>query len=302
MNQKWILAFYSIPSKPEKNRVKIYRKLQKHGALALKDGVYILPFTPDNYEFFTWLRGEVALFDGSMNFTTVEKLDTMSDDELIASFIALATSTYEAIAEKISSLITPTDEAYAQNLKKLIKEFEAIVEHDYFGSPKGKELKKELQLLQEVLWQESHMAPMVPKRDIMEYQNKIWQTRPRPFVDRMASVWLIKNFIDKEARFIFNEMIDPFAISFDMQDATISHIGDFCTFEVLLKSFSLENEALLEIAKLVHNLDINDDKYHAPHAEGIRLILSSIRETSKDDDEIIKKSGTIFDYIVKNQH
>lgn len=302
MNQKWILAFYSIPSKPEKNRVKIYRKLQKHGALALKDGVYILPFTPDNHEFFTWLRGEIALFDGSMNFATVEKLDTISDDELMASFVALATSAYEVIVDKISSLGTPADDSYAQNLKKIIKEFQTIEEHDYFGSPKSKELKKELQLLQEVLWQENHIAPAVPKRDIMEYQDKIWQTRPRPFVDRMASAWLIKNYIDKEAKFIFSQEIDSSAISFDMQDATISHIGDLCTFEVLLKSFSLENEALLNIAKLIHNLDINDDKYHTPHAEGIKLILSSIRETSKDDYEIIKKSGTIFDYIVKNPH
>ncbi len=134
-----------------------------------------------------------------------------------------------------------------------------------------------------------------------DYQNRVWQTRKKPFVDRMASAWLIKRYIDPDATFIYGDAIDTSKeniITYDMNQATFTHIGDLCTYEVLLQSFQLhENIVLQNIGKIIHNLDLNDDKYITPEAEGIKMILSAIRNSEKDDNAILEKSYEIFDYL-----
>ncbi|MGZ5208999.1 MAG: chromate resistance protein ChrB domain-containing protein, partial [Sulfuricurvum sp.] len=120
------------------------------------------------------------------------------------------------------------------------------------------------------------------------------------FVDRMASAWLIRTFIDPKAQFIFDSTIDETQeniITYDMDCATFTHVGDLCTFEVLLYSFSINDDGVRHIAKIIHNLDLNDEKYSTPEAAGIKLILSSIRNSGCNDLDILNKSNEIFDYL-----
>ena len=142
----------------------------------------------------------------------------------------------------------------------------------------------------------------IVKRHTADFKGKTWVTRKRPFIDRIASAWLIRKFIDKKAIFGFideNEIktLDKDAIIFDMVDGEFTHVGELCTFEVLLKSFGLKDKALVVIAEIVHQLDLQDGKYRNPTAEGLRDILNGIRKTVNDDHEAIEKGMSIFEML-----
>ncbi len=312
----WILMFYSMPSKPERNRLRIYRRLQKEGTLSLKDGVHILPFSDDKYELFQWLSQEIKGLDGEMNFVVIEKIEMIENIDVIALFQAQAEASYSEVEQKIKKITVDLslledksdiemEHTLKQIFKKIVRDFDLLYKIDYFYSSKGETLKAMIQNIQnkfesglEVLSNASRFV--IPLYEIAQYQNKIWQTRTSPFVDRMASAWLISKQIDLNAKFIFSDTIDtsnPDIITYDMNEANFTHIRNLCTFEVLLKSFGIEDDILNAIARVVHTLDINDDKYISPQADGIKLILSAIRSNSSNDDEILKKSSEIFDYL-----
>lgn len=306
----WILMFYSMPSKPERNRLRIYRKLQKEGTLALKDGVHLLPFSEDAQEFFMWLHQEIKTLGGEMHFSIIEKFETLRGEDIVTLFKLQAEASYDTIEQSVKKLnselslekTTPKQEQiFEQQIKKVVRDFEEIRAMDFFASDKGKTVRESIQSLQTKL----HSAPL-PKPTIQlcqaqDYQNRVWQTRKKPFVDRMASAWLIKRHIDSNATFFFDDTIDiskQNIITYDMSGATFTHVGDLCTYEVLLQSFLLHGDVALEkIGKIVHNLDLNDDKYITPEADGIKMILSAIRNNEKDDNAIIEKSHEIFDYL-----
>lgn len=298
--------FYSMPSKPERDRIRIYRRLQKEGTLSLKDGVHILPFSDERYEFFQWLSQEIKTLGGEMQFVTIEKIELMENSDIIALFHMQAEGSYSTVEERIKAFrINVTQEHETrQNLKKIIRDFDALYAIDFFHSLKGEALQKAIQVAQnkvESAFESSATSePIIAQCNIADYQAKQWQTRTRPFVDRMASAWLIQKYIDSEAEFIFANTIDTSntnIVTYDMNDADFTHIGDLCTFEILLKSFNIQDNTLDNIAKIIHNLDINDDKYLTPEAEGIKLILTAIRANATDDLDILTKSSEIFEYL-----
>jgi len=131
---------------------------------------------------------------------------------------------------------------------------------------------------------------------------KTWVTRAKPFVDRMASAWLIKKFIDKDAGFKFIReqtvrQLDKRTIAFDIRDAEFTHSGDMCTFETLIKTFGIKDKAVKKIAGLVHDLDIKDDKFNVPEARGIEEILIGIRRTATNDSEALEKGMNVFEML-----
>jgi hypothetical protein len=316
MNPAWILMFYSMPSKPERNRLRMWRRLQKEGTLSLKDGVHLLPYSEDRYELFQWLSQEIKALGGEMQFVTIEKIEMMNNEEIITLFHLQSEGAYVNIEQKIknithelSSLDRPInseqEHTYRQIIKKIINDFDPLFAIDFFHSEKGRVLKKAIQHVQvklESFLESNEVAvqAIVPLLNIGHYHGKQWQTRTRPFVDRMASAWLIKKFIDTNAKFIFLNTIDKSnddIVTYDMDQANFTHIGDLCTFEVLIKAFNIHDESVEAIGKIIHTLDCNDDKYITPEAEGIKLVLTGIRNNAGNDYEILIKSDEIFDYL-----
>lgn len=293
-----------MPSKPERNRLRIYRRLQKEGTLSLKDGVHLLPYSEDRYELFQWLSQEIKTLEGEMHFVTIEKIERLKNSEIIALFKNQAEESYTEIEKRISSFSIDREKEHESRmiLKKIVRDFEALHTIDFFHSPKGDMLKKAIQSIQ-VSFESSTIKAIVSLCNMDDYKRKKWQTRPKPFVDRMASAWLIRKFIDPEAHFIFASTVDEAIkdiITYDMDKATFTHIGDLCTFEVLVLAFSIEDGRVHHMAKIIHNLDLNDEKYITPEAEGIKLILSAIRRNEHDDIGILKKSDQIFDYLYQS--
>jgi hypothetical protein len=314
----WLLFFYTLPSKPVRNRMTVWRKLLKAGSLPFKGSVYILPYTEEHHEFLTWLVSEVLSLKGEGSFVSVDKIETIDNQQIISLFNEQRETGYQRILKGIDEIerkISSTKIGGAAHDKKNITDqirkyqrgYEEIQEIDFFASQVGMEVKKRLNRIYSMIKsisgteKKKHTVSISPAR-IEEYQDKTWATRKKPFVDRFASAWLIKKFIDKNASFTFIdekdlENMSKDVIPFDIRGGRFTHEGDLCTFEVLTKSFNLKDKTLRKIAEIVHELDMKDEKFRTPEAKGIEDILSGIRKTVKDDHEALRKGMTIFELL-----
>ena len=314
----WLLFFYTLPSKPVRNRMTVWRKLLKAGALSFKGSVYILPHTEEHYEFLTWLVSEVLSLKGEGSFVRVEKTETIDNRQIISLFNEQRETDYQHILKEFDEIerkITGTRIGGASQDKKNItnqirkcqRDFEDIRKIDFFVSKRGLEVEIRLDriitTLKGLLETEiNNSAVIVAPARIEDYQHKTWVTRKRPFVDRFASAWLIKKFIDKNASFDFIDEKDldnmnKDVIPFDIRGGRFTHAGNLCTFEVLMKSFSLKDKTLRKIAEIVHELDLKDDKFRTSEAKGIEDILSGIRKTAKDDSGSLEQGMAIFEML-----
>ena len=315
----WLLFFYTVPSKPVSNRMKVWRKLMKTGAVQLKGAVYILPFNDEHYEILQWLVSEISEMKGEGAFTRIEHIDTMKDSEIIALFDRQRTDDYRATGKTLDDLErrlgsirqggkAKNIDGLSEQFGKLLKEFEEVRRIDFFSSKEGATLNERIKRVSAELKKlsgaetEKERPFTVSARALDAYQGKIWVTRKRPFIDRMASAWLIRRFIDNSASFDFIDEEDKDAVSknsvvFDMRGGEFTHVGDLCTFEVLIKSFGLKDKYLKKMAEIVHDLDVKDGKYGAAEATGLEDILIGIRKTAKDDGDALEKGMQVFEML-----
>ncbi len=320
--QGWLLFFYSIPSKPVSGRMKIWRKLARAGAVQLKGAVYILPLTDEHYEFFQWLVSEVESLGGEAAFTSVGKIDSMPDKDIIDFFATRRNEEYQAITRTVEDMETRINSlrkgSRSQNLKhlseqitKVYRSFEEVQKTDFFLSSKGKALRARIDTLNAVIkgFSDTRSAkgiPSVVRKRLEDYQGKIWVSRKKPFVDRMSSAWLIRRFIDRSASFylVDEKEVAPFKkdhVTFDVSGGVFTHMGDLCTFETLVRAFGIKDKAVRKIAEIVHELDIKDEKYRNPEAAGIKEMLSGLRKAVKDDIELLEKGMSVFEMVYRSK-
>jgi hypothetical protein len=317
-SSKWLLFFYTVPAKPGNLRMKVWRRLIKMGAASLKGSVYILPHSEDHLEVLHWLTGEVASLGGEAAFAKVERIETMGDEEIVSLFQTQRENDYapiaaalEALEVQLSSLEQQQDPKGLERVKgtfqKLLKDCRAVQGIDFFHCPQGSDLQERLEHFEERFTKltaqpQAERPKAVGHRSKEEYQGKVWLTRRNPFVDRMASAWLIRRFIDSQARFEFLEkdqtMPDfPNAVSFDLPGGDFSHQQDLCTFEVLLEAFGVRGKVLRKMAEVVHDLDLKDGKFANPQASGVESILLGIRKTIADDREALEEGIKVFERL-----
>ena len=319
--REWLLIFYSVPSHPVSNRMKIWRKLAKEGAVQLKGAVYILPVTEEHEEFLQWLMGEVKTMGGDGAFVRTAEIRTMADADIQRLFTAQADQEYHGLEKALNILErksqsirkgTKSEEGkrLADQIAKITKEFLGASKRDFFGSPTGQAMKKRIQAVEAGLRDAGKKAPveeasLVPRR-AKDFQGKTWATRKNPFVDRMASAWLIKRFIDQKASFTFIDerdiaALDKTTVAFDARGAEFTHVADLCTFEVLVKSFGIKDKAVKKIAEIVHDLDVKDDKYGKPETTGVEDILAGIRKTARNDADGLERGMMAFEMLYQSK-
>jgi hypothetical protein len=319
--QEWLLIFYSVPSHPVSNRMKIWRKLAKAGAVQLKGAVYILPATEEHEEIFEWLIGEVKSMGGDGAFVKSAEIKTMNDADIRELFIRQSGQEYRGLEKKLDVLErkvqsirkgTKSGEggSLADQLSKHAREFDEIAKRDFFSSPSGAAMKKRIHAIESGLKGVARKSPeetaSIRMRRRADYQGRIWVTRKHPFVDRMASAWLIKQFIDPKASFTFIDErelsgLGDKAVAFDVRGGEFTHIGDLCTFEVLVRSFGVRDRAVRKIAEIVHDLDVKDEKYGKPEAAGVEEILSGIRKTAKSDADALERGMAAFEMLYQSK-
>jgi hypothetical protein len=193
---------------------------------------------------------------------------------------------------------------------KLARELDELRKRDFFSSPAGLAMQKRREALEAGLRGIGRAAAETPAaikpKGVEDYQGRVWATRKKPFIDRMASAWLIRRFIDPKATFRFaneRELAGPGdkTVAFDVRGGEFTHVGDLCTFEVLVKSFGIKDKAVKKIAEIVHDLDVKDEKYGKPEAAGVEEILIGIRKTAKNDTDALERGMAVFEMLYQSK-
>lgn len=276
----WLLFIHQFPPKPAYLRVKAWRRLNALGAVTLKGGVSALPNRDDCMEDLQWLRKDIVADGGEATIVAARLVDGMTDAEIIRQFNAARDADY-------AGLLTDLRGADAAGRARLQKRFEEIAAIDFFAAPGRKAVERALAPARKTV----AATPRAMPRDA------VWVTRRDVHVDRIASAWLIKRFIDPGARFRFIEpraAKRPGEIRFDMFEAEFTHEGDLCTFEVLLKRAGIADKALVAIGEVIHDLDLKDGKFARAETAGIGMMLAAI-ERETEDQARLERGATLFD-------
>ena len=318
-DQEWMLLIHQLPPHPTNLRVRIWRKLQKLGAVAVKNSVYVLPFNEKTHEDFQWLKQEIETEGGEATVFRAGAVEGATDKEIIALFRKTRDEEYAQIVGEIDGLTGAIREQkrgghlsaarivhYETELDKLHKELERTAGTDFFNASGRAPALAAYERCQKVLRsaQSRHEKPAqvdVQKGaaiNLASYQGRRWVTRRHLFIDRLAAIWLIKRFVDAKARFYFvaeGESIEG-AIGFDMYGGKFTHHGEDCTFETMIKSFGLtEDSGLRELAEIVHDIDLKDNKFNRSEAAGLGTVIRGLAESLKDDRNLMQQCGPIFD-------
>jgi hypothetical protein len=312
----WLLLVHQLPPKPAYLRVKIWRRLQALGAVTVKNSVYVLPASERTQEDFEWTLKEVVEGGGEGMICEARLVDGLSDQDIQALFNQARETDYDAIAESARDLgatltgdITTASRAEAKaRLAKLKAEAIRVGEIDFFGANGRETADGLIGALATQLREEEPMdtspgeTPETTGTNALK--GRVWVTRQGLHVDRIASAWLIRRFIDPQARFKFvpAKGYVPRAdeLRFDMFEAEFTHEGDRCTFEVLLARTGLANPALTTIGEIVHDIDLKDGKFGRDETSGIARLIEGIAMLSKDDGQRLERGVTAFDDLYES--
>lgn len=314
MEIEWLLLMYGLPVRASKERMRLWRKFRQLGAVSLKNSVYILPSSEGNYENFQWLSQEVQSMGGEATLVKTKGIENLGDKEIIGLFNAARDGDYREIITDCESLlkkiargkeeITAERDVLNKELTSIGKRLKASGEINFFNAPLSKEANKLfLRCTKALEAKRQRLRPIVSvplKKE--DFQGKRWVTRKRPHVDRLASAWLIRRFIDPQAKFLFQKAGDPLpsgAIPFDMLGVEFSHRGEDCTMETLLKRFAIKDAAAWEIARIVHDTDLKDAKYGKEEAKGLSLLLKGMMDLHKDDGGLLEEGIRLFEYLYR---
>lgn len=301
---EWLLLIHVLPPKPDYLRVKIWRRLQALGAIAVKNSVYVLPSNERTREDFQWLQKEIEGIGGESSLCEARFVDGLSDPQIRALFNAARDSDYAQLAEELRETLSTAAaegdkrEDLRLHARKLRKRFEQIFALDYFVADGRAVSESLLQQLDEALRERRPSSK--PKSSTSKLVGKTWVTRRHVGVDRMASAWLIQRFIDPAAKFVFikaSEPPKPNELRFDMAKADFTHEGDRCTFEVLLDRFALVDPALAAIGRIIHDLDLKDAKFRDDETAGIAAVLAGIEALQADDDQRVRSASLLLDAL-----
>jgi len=298
MLQPWLLLLLSLPPRPSSLRVRTWRRLKALGAVALKSGAYLLPFSADRYEQFQWLAQEVQKGRGEATLLKLERVENVKQADVIRLFHEARNADYQALTDRLRKLPSSRRSRAAEELARLARELDRLAAIDFFDAPGRQQALRALEAAERRVTGSSKSAPPpAPRLDLAALQGRRWATRPRPHVDRIASAWLIKRFLDPAAEFLFAPPDDlpAGAIPFDMAGVEFGHHGDDCTFETLLRRSSLPDRRLRAIAEVVHEADLRDGKFPREEARGLDLVLRGLLAAVKDDHEALAQGLVLFD-------
>lgn len=307
----WLLLTHQLPPEPAYLRVKVRRQLERIGAVALKNSVYVLPPGEETREDFEWLAREIERAGGETTLCSATFLDATTDGRIVAAFREARARDYAAVAEEARALHSeirgdpmrhhaPAAQAKTRKLRSWMDSVRAI---DWFDA-EGREDADEAIAASERALGEGVPATRAVRAPRARPRGGTWVTRTGPKVDRMSSAWLIRRFIDPRARFkcVPARGYRPAKgeLRFDMFDGEFTHENDGCTFETLLAAFGLDDPALRSVADIVHDIDLKDSKFGRPETAGIASLVDGIVRSAQDDDERLRRGAELFDGLYEH--
>jgi len=307
---RWLLLFHQLPSNPAYLRVKVWRRLQTLGAIAIKNAVYALPASDQSQEDFEWLLKEIVESGGEAVICEARLIDGLSDGDVRGLFNAAREVEHQEIAQQARALSAKLGDGTEAELRanckaqfaRLKKRHGETVAIDFFGANGRETVDGLLGALEKALSEKPMEQPAnepASKSAVENLKGRVWVTRQGVHVDRIACAWLIRRFIDERGTFKFvlprNYVPGENELRFDMFDAEFTHEGDNCSFEVLMAHSGLDDAALQAIAEIVHEIDLKDEKFGREETAGVRALINGICADTHDDEERIARGSAIFD-------
>lgn len=303
----WSLLILTLPTQNATARMRFWRALKAKGCAVLRDGVYLLPRTDEHEETLRELAVAIAESGGTAHLLRAPSLDASQELEFRALFDRGDdyAAFMQMLAEARKTLAGQSATELGRLLRRVRKDFDTIRAIDYF--PDDAATRAEVALQDFVALVDTVLSPGEPHAAerairplaIGEYQGRTWATRQRMWVDRVASAWLIRRFIDADARFVWlasPEDCPADALGFDFDGAAFTHVGERVTFEVLLASFGLdEDPALLRLGELVHSLDVGGPAI--PEAVGFEAVMAGTRQRTENDDQLLDRMSAVLDSL-----
>jgi hypothetical protein len=303
--QGWLLLIHQIPPKPHYLRVKIGRRLQALGAVAIKNSVYALPASDEAREDLNWVRREIIEGGGDGSLIEARFVEGLNDEQVREMFRAARDADYHAVIEELRDLSRrfprqgpPPPERRTElepKLTRLGARLAEIALLDFFQA-RGRETA--FGLLSGLTGRLDTPKPKAGKSRTAP-RGATWVTRSGIHVDRMACAWLIRRFIDRDARLRFvpvkTYQHKPGELRFDMFDGEFTHEGDLCSFEVLLRSFAIADAALRMLAEIIHDIDLKDEKFGRPEKAGVEALVNGIAMAHPGDEDRLARASAVFD-------
>jgi hypothetical protein len=292
----WLLLTFTLPTKRASQRVEIWRKLQRYGTVPLGNSGYLLPSNASNEERFQWLASSIRKYGGDASVVRVESIDNLSTAQLKGRFSEARTKEYQALIQELQSLSRgPAERRSIARVGRLRNRFQEIVDVDFFESPLQERIRE---LLERASSLRAAKAAATAKINPKEYKNRKWVTRPRPGVDRCASAWLIRRFIDPKARFTFEsqDQVPAEAVPFDMfHERGFGHRGGDCTFETLEKEFRIRDARVSVIGQMIHDADLLDDRFGRKEGYGVDEILKGWARQGLADERLLERGMELIE-------
>jgi hypothetical protein len=301
--QQMLLVLVGVPPTPSSLRVLVWRRLRSLGAVALKRSAYLLPDTPERYEDFQWLAQEIQRDGGDATLIRVQQIENVSPGDVRKLFHEPRDHDYRQLAARYRKVLQSLDRKAIslrtqEELERLSKDHQRVRDIDFFDAPGGAEVRRlEEAIAMRTRRPESSRPESRSSLDLTKLRGRRWVTRPRPHVDRVASAWLIKRFIDPDAVFVFAPPAEfpKDAIPFDAPGVELSHEGEDCTFETLVKRAQLRDRRLVRLAEVVHEADLRDGKYPHAEARGIDVAIRALLAAADDDHQVLAQGITLFE-------
>lgn len=298
---RWLILVHRIPPRPLYLRAKMRQRLADVGAVAVKNSVYLLPHGADALEDLQWIAQEIVTGGGDAHLFEGDFVDGVASDSAESQFREARNADYEALAaDAHAAMKAARSAAAAAELAaahvRLMRRFEEIRRIDFFDAEK-RAAEEALAAIEKRLQKDQQKETRMLKAN-PDLRGKTWVTRPGVKVDRMASAWFIRRFVDPKARFRFAEPASPKKdgeLRFDMVGGDFTHEQDRCTFETLIGRVGLPDKGVRAIAEIVHDLDLKDGKYGRNEAAGVRMMLDGLMARTDSDDERIERALVIFD-------
>ena len=303
------MLIHQIPPKPNYFRVKIWRRLQKLGAVAIKNSVYALPVSEQAQEDLNWVLREIVEGGGDASLVEARLIEGLNDEQVKEMFRAARDTDYQAVANEARELAralprkgeVPEEKRgeMETSLARLRKHVADIAAIDFFHARSRETVDGLLTEIDEKLSIRASEKETAAAETVEKPRAATWVTRTGIHVDRMASAWLIRRFIDRDARFKFVTAREyrhkQGELRFDMFDGEYTHKGELCTFEVLLRTFEVTDAALRHVGEIIHDIDLKVDTYGHAETRGFEQLVNAIAMAHREDEARLTRASAMLD-------
>lgn len=307
----WLLLIHQIPAKPTYFRAKIWRRLQQIGAVAIKQAAYVMPPSASANEDLRWIAKEIIESGGEAVLLEATLQEGLGDEQVIKLFQKARRAEYEKILQEAEAVMELWNGAEGRDvllldcrtsLTKLRKAFAGQTAIDFFpGSDKAR-VEAYLVDMETIFSKPPARHEPLRAYELNELAGKTWVTQINIYVDRMASAWFIRRFIDEAAslKFVKGTRYQPGKeeIRYDMMEAEFTHQGELCTFEVLVHTFAADDEALHQLARVIHDIDLKEDAFGLAETPGVQALFDGIAATEPDDMKRVERAAAMLDELL----